>query len=256
MPLHEIERRFAAGILSDDVSGIESAVAHGRFGAKRHLQIYRNNVYASLIDALEAVYPVVARLVGADCFRHCGYAYVRHAPPASGNLHDFGARFAEFLASFAPVRSLEYLPDVARLEWSRHRAFHAADAAPFALEALARIPPPDYGALRFSLHPSVHLLTSDYPLLQIWQLNQPAASADDTVDLGAGGVNLLISRHDLAVEIEAIDAGECALLRAFARAEALADAAAVASAAQPDFNLTASLRRRVQDQTIAGFRTG
>lgn len=257
MRLPELQRRFAAGILADDLAGIEHLVQPGRFGAERHLRVYRNNVYASLTDALEAVYPVVARLVGADCFRQCSYAYIRHAPPASGNLHDFGAGFADFLASFAPVCALPYLPGVADLEWARHRAFHAADAVPFALDALARVSQADYGALHFDLHPSAHLLISDYPLLRIWQLNQPEADTDDTVDLGEGGVNLLIARRGLAVEIEAIEAGEYALLDAFAHACALADAAtAAAAAAQPAFDLTECLRRRVQDQTIAGFRAG
>lgn len=252
MWLREIQRRFAAGIFADDASRIRSHINAGRFGAERHLQIYRNNVYAGLADALEAAYPAVARLVGDDCFRGCSYNYVRHAPPASGNLHDFGAHFPEFLASFAPVRALAYLPDVARLEWARHRAFHAADAAPFALDALATVAADHYGSLQFNLHASVHLLASDYPLLRIWQINQPDASADDTVDLSEGGVKLLVARRDLVVEIETIGAGEFALLNAFANRATFAAAAAAATAVQPDFDLTPSLRRRVQDQTITG----
>ena len=252
MSLREVQRNFAAGVFSYDSVALEHIRA-GRFGAQRHLQIYRNNVYASLTDALEAVYPVVARLVGADCFRGCGYNYVRYAPPASGNLHDFGARFAEFLASFAPVRSLTYLPDVARLEWARHRAFHATDAAAFALDALAAVAPDRYGVLRFNLHPSVQLMASDHPLLRIWQINQPNAREDETVDLGEGGVKLLIVRRGLVVAIEEVGEGEFALLDAFANGEALADAAAAVAAIEPDFDLTACLRRRVQDQTIVGF---
>jgi Putative DNA-binding domain len=253
--LREIQRDFAAGIFSDDASTIERRIGAGRFGAARHLQVYRNNVYASLTDALEAVYAVVARLVGADCFRGCGYHYVRYAPPASGNLHDFGAQFADFLASFAPVRTLAYLPDVARLEWARHCAYHAADAPAFALDALARISPDRCAALQFDLHPSARLLASDYPLLDIWRINQPDAPSEETVDLNGGGVKLLLARRNLDVEIKAIDEAEYALLRAFAERKSFADAAAAATAMQPDFDLTTSLRRRVQDQTIVGFNT-
>lgn len=253
MSLHEIQQLFADGIFGDDASRIRRHIHAGRFGAERHLQIYRNNVYAGLTDALEAVYPVVARLVGSDCFRGCGYNYVSYAPPEGGNLHDFGAKFADFLASFAPVRALAYLPDVARLEWARHRAFHAAGAGTFALEALATVAADDYAVLRFNLHPSAQLLASNYPLLRIWQINQPDASADDTVDLGEGGVRLLVARRDLVVEIETIGAGEFALLSAFANRETFAAAAAAATAAQPDFDLPATLRRRVQDHTIVGF---
>jgi hypothetical protein len=255
VPLREIQRSFAAGIFSDDTSAIGERIDPGRFGAERHLQVYRNNVYASLTDALEAVYPVVARLVGADCFRGCGYNYVRYAPPTSGNLHGFGGQFADFLASFPPVRTLAYLPDVARLEWARHCAFHAADAPAFALDALAAVAPDQYPGLQFDLHASVHLLGSDYPLLHIWRVNQADAPKEETVDLAEGGVKLLLARRGLVVEIEAIGEGEYALLREFADYQLFADAAAAATAVQPDFDLTASLRRRVQDQTIVGFNT-
>jgi Putative DNA-binding domain len=255
VPLRDIQRGFAAGIFSDDASLIQRRIGPSRFGAARHLQVYRNNVYTSLTDALEAVYPVVARLVGADCFRGCGYHYVRYAPPASGNLHDFGAQFADFLATFPPVRALAYLPDVARLEWARHSAYHAADAPTFELGALARVTPDQYTALQFDLHPSVHLLATDYPLLHIWRINQPDAPPEETVDLSEGGVKLLVARRNLVVEIEAIDEGEYALLRGFAERQSFADAAAAAVAMQADFDLTESLRRRVQDQTIVRFNT-
>jgi hypothetical protein len=252
--LRDTQRGFSSAILTDDSAPIRARIHPGRFGAERHLQIYRNNVYASLTDALQAVYPVIARLVGEDCFRGCGYHYLRHAPPASGNLHDFGEHFPEFLSSFEPVRELAYLPDVARLEWAWHLAFHAADAAELAREALSQVAPEKYGALRFALHPSARLLASDYPVLRIWQTNQPNAdTAEAVVDLNEGGVHLLIARRDIAVEIEPLGRGEYALLSAFAQALSFADAGDAAMVSEPDFDLAASLRRRVQDQTIVGF---
>ena len=39
-------------------------------------------------------------------------------------------RLPGFLESFEPARGLPYLGDVARLEWLRHAAYHAADQAP------------------------------------------------------------------------------------------------------------------------------
>lgn len=256
MSLREAQRGFSSAILTDDSTPIRARIHPGRFGAERHLQIYRNNVYASLTGALEAVYPVIARLVGEDCFRGCGYHYLRHAPPTSGNLHDFGEHFPEFLSSFEPVRELAYLPDVARLEWAWHRAFHAADAAALSPYALTQVAPEKYGSLRFALHPSAQLLASDYPVLRIWQSNQPNADiAEAVVDLNEGGVRLLIARRDITVEIEPLGRGEYALLSAFAQALPFAGAADAAMASEPKFDLAASLQRRVQDQTIVGFNS-
>ena len=223
---------------------------HDRFPAARHLQVYRNNVFESLVGALKAVYPVVERLVGTGFFAYAADGYIRHHPPASGNLHDFGDSFAGFLAGFEPARELAYLPDVARLEWAWHRAFHAADRAPLALERLAAVPPERYGQVRFRLHPSAQFIASDYPLLRIWEVNQPAYAGDVAVNLADGGVQLLVVRRELEVVIESLGAGDDALLRAFAAGQRFEDASAAALATQPDYDLPAALRRHVANAVI------
>ena len=83
------------------------------------------------------------------------------------------ATIAVFLASYPPARELGYLPDVARLEWAIDQANIAADAAPFDLSALASVAPDALGEMRFQLHPSARLIASPYPVLRIWQVNQP-----------------------------------------------------------------------------------
>ena len=192
--LPELQRAFAAAVYADDATGPSprrAHVRHDRFPAARHLQVYRNNVFESLVGALKAVYPVVERLVGTGFFAYAADGYIRHHPPASGNLHDFGDSFAGFLAGFEPARALAYLPDVARLEWAWHRAFHAADRAPLALERLAAVPPERYGQVRFRLHPSAQFIASDYPLLRIWEVNQPAYAGE-----AATGGSLLSSTNE------------------------------------------------------------
>ncbi len=250
--LPELQRAFAQAVYADtDVAARH--VRDGRFPAARLLQVYRNNVFESLTGALKAVYPVVERLVGTGFFAYVADGYIRTHPPASGNLHDFGERFAEFLAGFAPAQGLAYLPDVARLEWAWHRAFHAADHAPLAPERLGAVAPENYGALRFVLHPSAHLLTSDYPLLRIWQVNQPEYAGEPAVDLAAGGERLLVARPLQEVEIENLGAGDDALLRAFAAGRDFEQASQAALAAQPDHDLAAALRRHVARGIVTDF---
>lgn len=250
--LPELQRAFARAVYSDDPA-VTHHVRDGRFPAARLLQVYRNNVFESLTGALKAVYPVVERLVGTGFFAYAADGYIRARPPASGNLHDFGERFVDYLADFAPAQHLPYLSDMARLEWAWHRAFHAADSGTLALERLAAVAPADYGALRFRLHPSAQLLASDYPVLRIWQVNQPNYEGDPAVDLAEGGVRLLVARPALDVEIESLSAGDDALLRAVAAGRAFEAAAAAALAAQPDYELTAALRRYVARGVITGF---
>ena len=74
--------------------------------ATRRLHVYRNNLFASLGAALGAVYPVVARLVGAAFFRQLAHGYVLRHPSLSGNLHDFGARLPDYLRKQSSLAAL------------------------------------------------------------------------------------------------------------------------------------------------------
>ena len=248
--LPELQAGFAAAVFEDD-NRIASALRAGRFGGERLLQIYRHNSFASLTRALEAVYPVVARLVGEGFFRYAADRYIRQQPSTSGNLHDFGDRFALFLEAFEPATTLPYLPDVAFLEWAWHCVFHAAGHAALALEQLAAVPAAQHDRLVFALQPAARLLVSDYPILRIWQANQPDAGEQE-IDLAEGGVRLLLWRRALDIEFKILGAGEFQLLRACAD-QPFAAACAAALAAEADFDLPAALQQHVLLGTIASF---
>ena len=267
--LHDLQRGFAAAIFGEGDAPFADKVRDGRFPGARLVQIYRNNTFASLTAALEAVYPVVVRLVGEGFFRYAADTYIHAHPSTSGDLHDFGGRFAAFLATFPAAATLPYLPDVARLEWAYHRVFHAADHAtcmdaqvpreagcrerpPLPLEQLAAVPPARHGQLVFGLHPATRLLESDYPILRIWQANQPGA-ADEQIDLGAGGDRLLVFRRDLAIEFKQLSPGELHLLRAFSVERCFAEASTAALEAEAQLDLAETLRQHVRLGTVASF---
>ncbi len=250
--LRELQTAFACDIF-DAAAEPAEYVRPGRFPAARHVQVYRNNVFTSLTGALQAVFPVIERLVGAGFFRYAAHTYIHRHPPGSGNLHDFGDAFADFLAGFAPAQTLPYLADVARLEWAWHAAFHAPDHPPLAPAKLAGVAPEHHGAIRFLLHPAAHLLASDYPVLRIWQVNQPDNTDVDSVDLSAGGVRLLLTRRGLAVEIESLDHADYALLHALAAGGSLQHATDAALAVLPAFDLAHALRRFVASDTLVNF---
>lgn len=250
--LPELQAAFAAGIFGENPGAIV-AIAPGRFTPEQYLQIYRNNVFESLTGALKAVYPVIERLVGEGFFRFAADSYIRQHAPRSGNLHDFGMHYADFLAGFTPAAGLPYLPDVARLEWAWQEAFHSADAAPFDARRLAEVPVERQGNLRFALNPSVRLFDSAYPVLGIWRANQDQA-AEEIVDLTQAGTALLVIRRGRRVEIEILTPGEHALLHAIKQDASLAAACDAAFAVESSFDLAAALQRGIQGGTLAALR--
>lgn len=166
-------------MLQPDHSAVQSAFHAGLwlpeapegFDARR-FAVYRNNVQHGLSKALAARFPVVERLVGAQFFAAMARVFAARHPPAGPVLAEWGESFADFLGRFPPVAGLPYLPDVARLEWLRGEAFHAADAPVADTALLAQIAPE---RLRLRLAPCVMAFEARFPAVSIWQANQPGA---------------------------------------------------------------------------------
>lgn len=253
--LRDIQRGMsAAAIFDDDAALAGLGVVAGTIGVAARIEVYRNNVLGNYRKALAATFPVVKKLVGATFFNAAVDAFVRAYPSTCGDVNRYGGDLPDFLADYGPARSLEYLPDVARLEWALDQSGIAADAPAFDLAALAALRQDEYAALRFVLHPSAQLVESRYPILHIWQINQPDHEGADEVDLGEGGDSLLVARGERRVEIERLRAGEAAMLGALAANEPLAIGAALAAKADPSFDLPAALRKNVANHVLVALR--
>lgn len=265
MSLREIQTEFTAGVFGSFSPKLAAGIISGGLTAEQRLAIYRNNVFSNLRGALRNSYPVILRLLGEAFFNHVADEYVRSHPSASGDLHNFGGDFDAFLASFESCAKLPYLPDVARLEWAWDQVFHAADCTPPVLEhtlqRLATVPPEHYAGLHFSLHPACTLLTSDYPVLRIWQVNQADYAGDQRVDLSEGGVRLALirsnaRRDDFTVEILALNVGEFAFLQAIRDGNALTTALDAALESDTRFDLGAAIHHCITHAIIVDFKAG
>jgi hypothetical protein len=215
------------------------------------LQVYRASVMANFAAALAATYPVVRRLVGDEFFAAMANRFAREVPSRSGDLRDYGAELAVFLAAHPTAASLAYLPDVARLEWACHECEHAPPAPVFDFEALARVSPAEYARLRLTLDPSLRLLRSAHAIAAIHAANQPGR--DGTPDRALGPDFVVVRRIDVRVRAEAVDAREWRLLEQIAQGEALADAVRAFSAEGE--GASAVLARFVAAGIACGFTT-
>ncbi len=146
-------------------------------GGIERLALYRGNLSAGWERALADAYPVVRQLVGDEFFEGMARAYGKSTPSTDPDLAAFGLRFADFLAGFAPAAAYPYLPDMARLEWTVHRAWLAPDVEPLGIDALLRLAPEALDAARFILHPSVTMLHSPWAIAALWRAHQPGGPA-------------------------------------------------------------------------------
>ena len=217
----------------------------------RRFAVHRNNVMASLIDALAATFPAVRALVGDRFFRAMAREYVQAQPPRSRLLVEHGSGLADFIAAFAPAAPVPCLADVARLEMLRVEVFHAADAMAVPAEAYQALlaDPARLAATRITLHPACGWLRSMHPVGSIWHAHQGLPDID-AADLAAidfeRGEDVLVVRPQLEVYVLALPAGGFEWLRALHAGATLGDAAAQAAAASSDFTLAPLLALLLQ----------
>ena len=235
--LQTFQADFSAALIARDPAARPDGLDRE---AEARFRIYRNNFYHDLGQQLEEAYPVVRRLVGDDFFFATAREYLLEHPPRSRSLALFGGEFPGFLEGFPPAASLPYLPDVARLERAWLEALHSADAAPLAPAALAG----QIEALadaRFGAHPAARIVTSDYPIVDLWRSNQPGVDPSRRT-FKAVGQSALITRPQLHVEVRKLSPPEAVFGRSLLSGEDVAAVIERASRSADGFDVTAAFR--------------
>lgn len=220
----------------------------------QRLAVHRNNVMISLIDALATSFPVAQELVGEAFFRAMAAEFVRRQPPRCRVLARYGDRLPDFIADFEPARSVPYLADLARLEFARIQAYHAADAealSPAAAAAALR-DGADVGRLFLICHPSVRALASRFAVVSIWAAHQGQGELTEVDPLLPESA--LVLRDGLDVLVLRLPAGAERFVAALQQGRTLAEAVATALTDAPDFDLQATLTLLVRHGALCALQ--
>jgi hypothetical protein len=248
-----VQQDFFAPLLDPDLPPPAGLCAWNGSDPARRFAVYRNNVTASLIDALADTFPVTQELVGRDFFRAMAAIYVREQPPRSRVLAFYGQTLPRFIQQFPPASSVPYLADVARLELLRVSAFHAADARPLDGEALTErlARAGELELVHLQLHPSLRLLGSAWAVASLWGAHQGLVNIS-TVDPKTAE-QVVILRPELQVQVRRLETADFEFLTRLQNQQSLGDAAANIYAAHPEFKLVQTLAFLVRQGAIAGL---
>jgi hypothetical protein len=252
--LDEFQRKFASGLLSDSRSG---STPEGLSLDPLRFGVYAHNARLSLTKAIENAFPVTRRLVGAVFFTAMAEQFVAAHPPTHGWLSAYGVRFPHFVAQYPPVADLRYLPDVARIEWARVLAANASDDPGLDLKALAALPPEALESLPVSLHAAASLVSSPFPVFDIWRAHQHADRDEQLaqIDVAKGSQDVLISRPSaLEVGVALLGPGDVALLTAVVGHLPFGDACRAAVMAEVDYDISTRLGDLVVMRALAEDR--
>lgn len=242
------QQRFAAALLDPRRAAPDFLRSRAGASMEQRFDIYRNNVHASLIEALLAAFPVGARLVGEEFFRAMAREFLRQHLPQGAALHDYGAQLPGFIRGFAPAASLPYLADVAELEHAWWQAYGAADAPALTLAGLEGLQAAQLLAARVRMHPAMRLLQSPHPVHAIWALHQGSDEPAPVAHWEAQCV--LLTRAEASVEVRCIGPAQHGFLHALAQGQSLEDAASMALGTDPAFDSGSTLLLAIEAGAI------
>jgi len=229
---------------------VNALAAHTDGPWARGLQAYQANGHALAQRALQAAYPVLAQLLGSQSFAALARAFWHASPPACGDMAQWGAALADFVAASTQLQDEPYLPDVARLEWALHQSASAADAQGDAA-SLALLTTHDPAELLLRLSPGCSTQASAWPIVSMVQAH--AAEVPDftavrqLLQLGVGE-EALIWRGGLRAQLRQALPGERAFITALLAGHTLGVALQQASA----LDIAAWLPLAVQSGLLLG----
>ena len=186
------------------------------------LSVYAEGYLIRIREALAEVYEAIHHVLGDQVFTEMAKAYAEKHPSHDYNLSLAGRHLPEFLASSPLTGQLPFLPDLARLEWSVCQAFHASDQPPLDASRLQALSTEDWDRARLVFQPSVAVVNSSWPILDIWEARkQPRESID--IDLINRPQCILVYRRGVQVRCERIDPRHYTLLERLCLGKNLAE---------------------------------
>lgn len=177
---------------------------------ERAWQAYVANAHANAERALAACFPTVQQLLGEESFAAMARAYWHQNPPQRGDMAWLGEGLPVFIGHSAQLSSEPYLADVAQLEWALNRC-EAAEDVPVDVTSLALLAAHDPQVLRLQLAKGTALVSSNHPIVSIWQSHReptdavdPFAAVREAFAQGRGE-HALVWRQAWRARVQAVD---------------------------------------------------
>jgi hypothetical protein len=215
--LHRSQQAFLG-----DLTGRRRRSAGEREGALRtpprgtredRWHVYTCGYVTRIAEAMGADFGAIHRVLGPEAFRALVERYLAEHPPRSHDLGHAGDRLPEFLEGDPLVLDLPFLPDLARLERCVVRAFVAEDAPILTWAGLRALPSGRVANTLLVLHPSVAVVRSPWPIVDLWNSRH---LEDEAIDIAVENrpCVALVHRHGFRVVCETVPSELASILEA------------------------------------------
>ncbi len=214
LSLREVQRWMKSRIRPDGAQRMSRAPSLNRqrgVAGEARLAVYVEGYLTRAQEALTEVYEAVHHALGDRTFVELSRAYAYRHPSHDYNLSLLGRHLPEFLVTSPLTARLPFLPDLAALEWRVAQAFHAFDAPPLDPRELAVRSLDDWQAAHLIFQPSVAVVVSAWPILDIWEARTRPMS-EINIDVVNRPQDVLVSRQEWQVRCRLLERPACELL--------------------------------------------
>lgn len=202
--MREAQKLFKSALRDATHADVKKVSGTFHIARPERISVYSNGYVARLNEALSEVFEAVRHLVGHDVFTDLVEDYATVYPSHDYNLNNVGRHLPEFLKTGRFTEKLGFLPDLAALEWQVCRSFHAFDEKPFELASLKAASEEDWSHLRLTFQPSLGLVESTWPILDLWNARRAPLSGLK-IDLVGRPQRVLVWRQGTDIRCELLD---------------------------------------------------
>lgn len=166
---------------------------------RERLSVYAEGYEIRFRDGVAEVYEALRWVLGEVQFIALVRDYSEKFPSRDTNLSFVGRYLPEYLASVPLTKELPFILDLAKLEWLACEAFHAYDAFPVSAGEIAKMAPELLTQSQLIFQPSVSVIRSDWPILDIWNSRKMSRNEAD-IQLEGKPQSVMVCRHGTKVE--------------------------------------------------------
>lgn len=223
--LREFQQWMKAQIIPGRKPLAQNSPLNPQAGTPGHerMHVYAGGYLTRIHSALEEVFEAVHHVLGEGAFFELAESYAQQFPSQDYNLSLSGRHLPEFLRTWKRTEELPFLPDLAKLEWQVCAAFHSFDRPALDGKHLLGVSPEKYEHLKLEFQPSVGLIESAWPILDIWQARKQPREAIN-INLINRPQRVLVYRKQIQVMCEPVNAAQSALLSGLLQGKTLGEA--------------------------------
>lgn len=256
MPLANIEKTFVGSLLQpqeNDTVFLSELLPLNSISKEKQLSIYRSNINGAHQKVLGQVYPAILNILGEDYFNQLCRVYRFEYPSMDADLNNYGENFSLFIEEqieqHQELIGLEYLADLAWLEWNWHAIYYAKNDKLFSFDKLASIDPELQGKIYFRISNAFSLHSTIYPLLDIWNANKGLVKNIQEFQMPDSEIYFCVSRQKFTPIVNLLDYEQYILLKSISNGMSFVQLAELDSV----YDFENKLMSFIQQGWVTGF---